>query len=145
MRKSERVDRGLPAPLVALGGVCHYKFSLRCVHLRVYSPSDSYRLVLLATYRARNTLSLRLPIGVLVYFLHRPGGVRSLLSVEMPSWVLECSNCELKFTHSKIDDVGMLSYLLPLKPEFPPDGTELECPYCGYKATYQCLNLTYRA
>jgi len=44
-----------------------------------------------------------------------------------------------------IDDSGMLDYLLPLKPEFPPDGTRVECPHCGYKATYQRHNLTYQA
>jgi len=40
----------------------------------------------------------------------------------MPSWIVECRNCRSKFTHSKIDNIGMSNYFLPLKPEFPADG-----------------------
>jgi len=80
-----------------------------------------------------------------VYIFDYPRGVGSLLGVEMPTWIVECSNCKSKFTQSIIDDVEMSSYFLPLKPEFPPAGTELECPNCGYQAIYQRSNLTYRA
>jgi len=44
-----------------------------------------------------------------------------------------------------VNDVGMWDYLLPLKPEFPSVGSELECPNCGFKATYQRHDLTYLA
>jgi DNA-directed RNA polymerase subunit RPC12/RpoP len=63
----------------------------------------------------------------------------------MPSWVLQCIHCKSEFTHSLIDDMKMLSYMFPAKPEFPPAGAELECPNCGRKATYQRTDLTYRA
>jgi len=80
-----------------------------------------------------------------VYIFKHPGSVRSLFGVVMPTWIVECRNCKFILTCSIIDDVGMSNYFLPLKPEFPPAGTELECPNCGYKATYQRHNLTYRA
>jgi len=62
----------------------------------------------------------------------------------MPSWILECSHCGDNFTHSKIDDAGILNYLLPLKPEFPPEGAEFECPNCGKKAIYERSALKYQ-
>ena len=55
----------------------------------------------------------------------------------MPSWVLESNNSRSKFTHSMVDGGGMLGYL---KPEFPLNGSEIECPNCGYKATYSTRN-----
>ena len=109
-----------------------------------HSLSASYRAVLVAIYHQKY-LSFRPSIRFFAYSLHRPGGVRSLLGVEMPSWIVECSKCKFKFKHSAIDDVGMSNYFLPLKPELPPAGTELKCPDCGYKATYQPRNLRYRA
>jgi DNA-directed RNA polymerase subunit RPC12/RpoP len=63
--------------------------------------------------------------------------------VEIPSWELECSSCGSNFTHSKIEDAGILNYLLPVKPEFPPGGSELDCPNCGHRAIYQRADLTY--
>jgi rRNA maturation endonuclease Nob1 len=63
----------------------------------------------------------------------------------MSNWVLECSNCQTVFTHSMIDETKMLSYFLPLKPAFPPSGSQLECPHCGSKATYQRTDLRYQA
>lgn len=63
----------------------------------------------------------------------------------MPSWVLNCSNCNKQFLHSKITDDGFLSIYLASKPEFAPGGDELECPHCNHKAVYQRHELTYRA
>jgi rRNA maturation endonuclease Nob1 len=63
----------------------------------------------------------------------------------MPSWMLQCTNCQSHFKHSDIDDTGLLSYFFTPKPLFPPDGSELECPHCGHKATYQRTDLTYQA
>ena len=62
----------------------------------------------------------------------------------MPNWVLECSNCQTVFTHSIVDETGMLGYFLPLKPGLPPSGSQLECPHCGFKATYQRTDLIYQ-
>jgi DNA-directed RNA polymerase subunit RPC12/RpoP len=61
----------------------------------------------------------------------------------MPNWVLHCVNCQKETVHSKIEDDGLLSLYLELKPEFPPDGDESECPHCGHKAFYQRYQLTY--
>jgi hypothetical protein len=44
-----------------------------------------------------------------------------------------------------IEEGGILSYFLPHKPEFAPDGIELECPDCKQKATYQRSDLRYQA
>jgi hypothetical protein len=63
----------------------------------------------------------------------------------MASWVLDCAKCELKFTHSMIEDAGLVSYFLTPKPQFPPGGSEFACPNCGYKAMYQRTDLKYLA
>jgi len=63
----------------------------------------------------------------------------------MASWVLNCAKCESKFAHSTIEDADLGSYFLPPKPQFPDGGAELECPNCGYKATYQRTDLKYLA
>jgi hypothetical protein len=57
------------------------------------------------------------------------------VGAQMPSWILACGNCGSEFPHSVIEDVGLLSYFLPHKPEFAPSGIELECPRCRQKAT----------
>ncbi len=62
----------------------------------------------------------------------------------MPEWVLECPNCKFRFEHSQINDVGMSSFYLPLKPELPA-GTACACPNCGHSAIYQRTDLLYRA
>jgi hypothetical protein len=80
-----------------------------------------------------------------VYIHQQQGGVGSVWVLKMPLWELECGHCKDKFTHSTIDDTGMLSYHFPLKPVFPPGGSELECPNCGKKSTYQRTDLLYRA
>ena len=63
----------------------------------------------------------------------------------MPNWVLKCSNCGFRFPHSKIGNTGLADYYLPVKPEFPRQGSELECPKCKSKATYQRSSLLYQA
>jgi hypothetical protein len=63
----------------------------------------------------------------------------------MASWVLSCNNCNSIFEHSKIDRTGLANYFMPLKPEFPPGGSEVQCPKCGKKAAYQKSALTYQA
>jgi len=63
----------------------------------------------------------------------------------MPYWMLKCIDCGSDFAHSEIKDTSLLDYLMPLKPDFPPGGSELECTNCGCKATYQRENLTYQA
>jgi hypothetical protein len=63
----------------------------------------------------------------------------------MPRWTLKCDNCDFEFTHSMIQDTGVVNFFLPPKPEFPEGGSELECPNCGYKDTYQRTDLIYNA
>jgi hypothetical protein len=63
----------------------------------------------------------------------------------MPSWVLKCNKCGFIITHSKIKNTDLPNYYLPLKPEVPPGGSELECPECKFKATYQRTGLMYQA
>jgi hypothetical protein len=63
----------------------------------------------------------------------------------MSRWVLECGKCLSRFTHSTIEDAGLVGYFLPPKPQFPEGGTELECPKCGYRGTYQRTDLKYAA
>jgi hypothetical protein len=53
-------------------------------------------------------------------------------------------NCKKKFDHSVVDESG-LDIFFPSKPEFPDGGSELECPHCETKATYQRYQLTYNA
>ena len=55
---------------------------------------------------------------------------------KMPTWVLRCSSCKMSFVHSKIPEAGLLNYLFSIRPEFPLGGSELKCPNCGKKATY---------
>lgn len=47
----------------------------------------------------------------------------------MASWGLACKNCHAVFTHSQIPNT-LADYYLPIRPEFPPDGLERECPNC---------------
>jgi len=63
----------------------------------------------------------------------------------MSRWTLKCENCSFPFTHSMIDDSGAVNFLEPAKPEFPEGGSELECPNCGHKDTYQRTDLMYSA
>jgi hypothetical protein len=44
-----------------------------------------------------------------------------------------------------IRDAGTPDFFLPEKPEFPEGGSELECPNCGHKDTYQRHELVYHA
>jgi hypothetical protein len=65
--------------------------------------------------------------------------------IVMPKWILQCPNCKTDFGYSQINDVGMASYYLPLKPDLPPKGVKCTCPNCGSKATYQRKDLCYQA
>jgi hypothetical protein len=61
----------------------------------------------------------------------------------MPSWKLTCQNCSESFTHSKVAVGNLANYFVPLKPEFRPEGQELQCPHCNTKAQYQRTDLRY--
>jgi hypothetical protein len=63
---------------------------------------------------------------------------------QMASWILECNGCGLPFQHSKID-AAVTNFLSPAKPHFPDGGSEFQCPSCGKTATYQRIDLMYRA
>jgi hypothetical protein len=73
--------------------------------------------------------------GFFWYSIQAHGG----FGAKMPTWVLRCSNCKLSFVHSKIPEAGLLNYLFPIRPEFPLGGSELKCPNCGKKATYDLI------
>jgi hypothetical protein len=62
-----------------------------------------------------------------------------------PRWVIDCRNCRATFIHSEIGvDRKLNDYLYPTKPEFPAEGTELECPSCRTKAIYERTDLRYK-
>jgi rubredoxin len=62
----------------------------------------------------------------------------------MASWEHACPSCKKKFSHSLIDDT-LESYFFPIKPNFPDEGIEFECPNCGHKSNYQRTDLTFKA
>ena len=62
----------------------------------------------------------------------------------MASWSLACRNCNKQFTYSQIGDT-LLDAFIPLRPEFPPEGVERECPNCKAKAIYQRNELRYQS
>jgi hypothetical protein len=61
----------------------------------------------------------------------------------MANWVLRCRNCDSTFMYSKVDDIDLAAYFLPVKPEFPLGGAEFQCPECDFKAIYQPVALSY--
>ena len=61
----------------------------------------------------------------------------------MPSWNLACANCHRMFQHSEIEDTLINSYW-PKKPDFPTDGSEIQCPHCGRQELYQQHQLFYQ-
>jgi hypothetical protein len=63
----------------------------------------------------------------------------------MPSWIVNCSNCNSPILHSVIEYTGISNFFLPLKPSFAAEGTELLCPECGKPAIYQRTDLRYQA
>jgi hypothetical protein len=42
----------------------------------------------------------------------------------------------------QINDDDLQNYYLPLRPAFPEEGLEIECPNCSYRAIYQRHFLT---
>jgi hypothetical protein len=67
----------------------------------------------------------------------------------MPRWVLGCPECKQDFTHSEItldqerhDFDAFLNSIV--KPQFPVNGLELECPNCRQKSVYYRHQLIYR-
>ena len=61
----------------------------------------------------------------------------------MASWVLQCQHCSRVFTQSQIREKKLIDYFVPLKPELPPEGLELECPHCKAKSIYLPNDLRY--
>jgi hypothetical protein len=61
----------------------------------------------------------------------------------MPNWILICVNCKAEFQHTRINDVGIANFYLPLKPELPQN--TCTCPSCGYTAVYERTDLIYQA
>jgi hypothetical protein len=62
----------------------------------------------------------------------------------MPKWILICKNCKLEFEHSRISDVGIASFYLPLKREIQPGNVSV-CSNCGHGAVYERRELIYQA
>ena len=62
----------------------------------------------------------------------------------MASWALTCKNCRAVFTYSQISET-LADYFMPMRPEFPKEGLEHECPYCETKSTYKRHELVYRS
>jgi hypothetical protein len=63
-----------------------------------------------------------------------------------PKWVIDCRNCHATITHSEIgSECKLIDYLFLTKPEFPIEGTELECPACRVKAVYTQTDLRYES
>jgi hypothetical protein len=62
----------------------------------------------------------------------------------MASWNLACKKCLKSFAYSQISET-FVDYFMPSRPEFPPDGVELECPNCQAKSTYYRTDLTYQS
>jgi uncharacterized CHY-type Zn-finger protein len=61
----------------------------------------------------------------------------------MAVWGLHCKQCDEYFIHSRIGDT-LADQFDPPKPKFPANGSELECPSCKAKFTYQQHELIYR-
>ena len=62
----------------------------------------------------------------------------------MAFWQLECANCKKEFDHSPVKVTSVEDIFLPRKPEFPPGGSELECPHCKTMGVYNRHQLTFR-
>jgi hypothetical protein len=64
--------------------------------------------------------------------------------VIMPNWMLSRPKCNRQFVHSAINAKTLESFFFSPKPNFPTGGSELTCPNCQHKTTYQRVELTYR-
>jgi hypothetical protein len=58
-------------------------------------------------------------------------------------WVLRCNKCQAECTYAEVTFRELFDYLLPVKPEVPPD-FKYTCPTCGHSDSYQRLDLVYR-
>jgi rubredoxin len=85
------------------------------------------------------------PLKKFRYFSVLCGEGTLLAGASMAAWTLECRNCGFYFEHSKIRRRNLVDFYYDAKPEFPPEGSEFECPNCGNRATYQRTDLRYRA
>jgi hypothetical protein len=65
----------------------------------------------------------------------------------MPRWVLDCPECNAKFTHTELiatESVPANDVLrVAPKPEFPEGGLELECPNCKVMSAFQRRELIF--
>jgi hypothetical protein len=50
--------------------------------------------------------------------------------------MFQCHACNSKFDHSELLQLDMLGFRLRLKPNFPPESIEMECPKCGHAGRY---------
>ena len=62
----------------------------------------------------------------------------------MPTWVLSCPSCHIRFEHAKIPDLTIEDRLFPVKPKIA-FGQIIVCPTCGRSTTYDTFSQTYRA
>jgi C4-type Zn-finger protein len=64
----------------------------------------------------------------------------------MARWVFSCPICKNEFTYSEIPrKIRLADYYLPVKPELPTQGVQLDCPSCKRPTTFFRHQLMYRA
>jgi hypothetical protein len=63
----------------------------------------------------------------------------------MAKSTLECRNFWASLKSLPIRQRRFADYLLPTKPDFPPDGFDIKCPNCGHVARYDRTDLIYEA
>jgi predicted RNA-binding Zn-ribbon protein involved in translation (DUF1610 family) len=62
----------------------------------------------------------------------------------MATWILTCKNCGAEITCSQIGDT-LLDYLIPARPNIPPEGVEYECPTCRTTSIYRRYERVFRS